>query len=45
MTNVRCTVRRHNNPLVWVMLIVLIWYAYPAFMEKEKVSDHNSSPE
>jgi hypothetical protein len=31
MTNVRCSIRRHNNPMVWILLLVLIWYSYPAF--------------
>jgi hypothetical protein len=44
MSNVRCAVRRHNNPFVWLLVVLLIWSAYPAFMEKEKVDDHITAP-
>ena len=26
------TLKRHNNPLTWVMFVILLWLLYPLFV-------------
>lgn len=45
MEHSRDAFRRHNNPIVWVLVVLLIWYTYPAFTEWEREHDRTSTPE